>query len=250
MSRLLFNFRTEKKDSMIQATNIQKFYGDLQVLKGVDLHIKPGEIVSIVGPSGAGKTTLLQILGTLDVQSNKVDSRLLIKNVEVTDLSDKEIARFRNENIGFIFQFHQLLPEFTALENVCIPAFIKKTPKNEVEDKAKELLEFLGLSNRLHHKPSELSGGEQQRVAVARALINNPSVIFADEPSGNLDSESADNLHKLFFELRDKFGQTFVIVTHNRELADLADRKLTMVDGRITDATGIEWVNYSDRPLL
>ena len=250
MSRLLFNFRTEKKDSMIQATNIQKFYGDLQVLKGVDLHIKPGEIVSIVGPSGAGKTTLLQILGTLDVQSNKVDSRLLIKNVEVTDLSDKEIARFRNENIGFIFQFHQLLPEFTALENVCIPAFIKKTPKNEVEDKAKELLEFLGLSNRLHHKPSELSGGEQQRVAVARALINNPSVIFADEPSGNLDSESADNLHKLFFELRDKFGQTFVIVTHNRELADLADRKLTMVDGRITDATGIEWVDYSDRPLL
>ena len=250
MSTLLFNFRTTNQIIMIQATNIQKYYGDLQVLKGVDLHIKEGEIVSIVGPSGAGKTTLLQILGTLDVQSNKVDSRLLIKNVEVTDLSDREIARFRNENIGFIFQFHQLLPEFTALENVCIPAFIKKTPKNEVEDKAKELLEFLGLSNRLHHKPSELSGGEQQRVAVARALINNPSVIFADEPSGNLDSESADNLHKLFFELRDKFGQTFVIVTHNRELADLADRKLTMVDGRITDATGIEWVNYSDRPLL
>jgi lipoprotein-releasing system ATP-binding protein len=235
---------------MIKATNIQKYYGDLQVLKGVDLHIKEGEIVSIVGPSGAGKTTLLQILGTLDVQSNKVDSRLLIKNVEVTDLSDKEIARFRNENIGFIFQFHQLLPEFTALENVCIPAFIKKTPRNEVEQRAKELLDFLGLSHRLHHKPSELSGGEQQRVAVARALINNPSVIFADEPSGNLDSESADNLHKLFFELRDKFGQTFIIVTHNRELADLADRKLTMVDGLITDATGIEWVDYTDRPLL
>ncbi|MBD0849384.1 ABC transporter ATP-binding protein [Maribacter arenosus] len=235
---------------MIQATNIQKYYGDLQVLKGVDLHIKEGEIVSIVGPSGAGKTTLLQILGTLDVQSNKVDSRLLIKNVEVTDLSDREIARFRNENIGFIFQFHQLLPEFTALENVCIPGFIKKTPRNEVEQRAKELLDFLGLSHRLHHKPSELSGGEQQRVAVARALINNPSVIFADEPSGNLDSESADNLHKLFFELRDKFGQTFVIVTHNRELADLADRKLTMVDGLITDATGIEWVDYTDRPLL
>ena len=235
---------------MIQATNIQKYYGDLQVLKGVDLHIKEGEIVSIVGPSGAGKTTLLQILGTLDVQSNKVDSRLLIKNVEVTDLSDKEIAKFRNENIGFIFQFHQLLPEFTALENVCIPAFIKKTPRIEVERRAKELLDFLGLSHRLHHKPNELSGGEQQRVAVARALINNPSVIFADEPSGNLDSESADNLHKLFFELRDKFGQTFVIVTHNRELADLADRKLTMVDGLITDATGIEWVDYTDRPLL
>ncbi|WP_273274372.1 ABC transporter ATP-binding protein [Maribacter polysiphoniae] len=235
---------------MIQATNIQKFYGDLQVLKGVDLHIKSGEIVSIVGPSGAGKTTLLQILGTLDVQSNKVDSRLLIKGVEVTDLSDNEIARFRNENIGFIFQFHQLLPEFTALENVCIPAFIKKTPRNQAEKRAKELLEFLGLANRLHHKPNELSGGEQQRVAVARALINNPSVIFADEPSGNLDSESADNLHKLFFELRDKFGQTFVIVTHNKELADLADRKLTMVDGLITDATGIEWTDFTNRPLL
>ncbi|MBD0776214.1 ABC transporter ATP-binding protein [Maribacter sp. ANRC-HE7] len=235
---------------MIQATNIQKFYGDLQVLKGVDLHIKSGEIVSIVGPSGAGKTTLLQILGTLDVQSNKVDSRLLIKGVEVTDLTDNEIARFRNENIGFIFQFHQLLPEFTALENVCIPAFIKKTPRNQAEKRAKELLEFLGLAHRLHHKPNELSGGEQQRVAVARALINNPSVIFADEPSGNLDSESADNLHKLFFELRDKFGQTFVIVTHNKELADLADRKLTMVDGLITDASGIEWADFTNRPLL
>lgn len=234
---------------MIQATNIQKFYGDLQVLKGVDLHIKPGEIVSIVGPSGAGKTTLLQILGTLDVQSNKMDSRLLIKGIEVTDLSDNEIARFRNGNIGFIFQFHQLLPEFTALENVCIPAYIKKTPRNEAEKRAKELLDFLGLSHRLNHKPNELSGGEQQRVAVARALINDPSVIFADEPSGNLDSESADNLHKLFFELRDKFGQTFVIVTHNKELADLADRKLTMVDGRITHSTGIEWADLTNTPL-
>jgi len=235
---------------MIQATNIQKFYGDLQVLKGVDLHIKKGEIVSIVGPSGAGKTTLLQILGTLDVQSNKVDSRLLINGIEVSDLSDKEQARFRNEHIGFIFQFHQLLPEFTALENVCIPAYIKKTPKAEAEKRAKELLEFLGLSHRIHHKPSELSGGEQQRVAVARSLINNPSIIFADEPSGNLDSESADNLHKLFFELRDKFGQTFIIVTHNLELADLADRKLTMVDGRITDSVGIEWTDLTNRPLL
>ena len=235
---------------MIQATNIQKFYGDLQVLKGVDLHIKKGEIVSIVGPSGAGKTTLLQILGTLDVQSNKVDSRLLINGIEVSDLSDKELAKFRNHHIGFIFQFHQLLPEFTALENVCIPAYIKKTPKDEVEKKAKELLEFLGLSHRIHHKPNELSGGEQQRVAVARSLINNPSIIFADEPSGNLDSESADNLHKLFFELRDKFGQTFVIVTHNLELADLADRKLTMVDGRITDSVGIDWANFTNRPLL
>ena len=235
---------------MIQATNIQKFYGELQVLKGVDLHIKKGEIVSIVGPSGAGKTTLLQILGTLDVQSNKLDSRLLINNVEVTDLSDTELAKFRNEHIGFIFQFHQLLPEFTALENVCIPGYIKKTPSMDVEQRAKEILDFLGLSHRINHKPNELSGGEQQRVAVARALINNPSIIFADEPSGNLDSESADKLHKLFFELRDKFGQTFVIVTHNRELADLADRKLTMVEGLITNTIDAEWTDWSKRPLL
>jgi len=219
---------------MIKASNIEKFYGELQVLKGVNLHIKKGEVVSIVGASGAGKTTLLQLLGTLDIASNKIDSELIINNVEITHLSDKDLAKFRNEHIGFIFQFHQLLPEFTALENVCIPAFIKKTPKKEVEARAKELLDFLGLSRRYHHKPNELSGGEQQRVAVARALINNPSIIFADEPSGNLDSESADNLHKLFFELRDKFGQTFVIVTHNEQLADLADRKLVMVDGLIT----------------
>ncbi len=218
---------------MIKATNIQKFYGELQVLKGVDLHIQKGEIVSIVGASGAGKTTLLQILGTLDIQTNKKDSQLLINATDVTKLSDKDLAKFRNEHIGFIFQFHQLLPEFTALENVCIPAFIKRVPKNEAEVKAKELLDFLGLSHRYHHKPNELSGGEQQRVAVARALVNNPSIIFADEPSGNLDSESADNLHQLFFQLRDKFGQTFVIVTHNTELANMADRKLTMVDGLI-----------------
>ncbi|NHF60218.1 ABC transporter ATP-binding protein [Flavobacteriaceae bacterium TP-CH-4] len=221
---------------MIKANNIQKFYGELQVLKGVDLHIKKGEIVSIVGASGAGKTTLLQILGTLDVQSNKQDSTLFINGVEVTKLSNREMARFRNEHIGFIFQFHQLLPEFTALENVCIPAFIKKTPKGAAEEKARELLDFLGLSERYDHKPSELSGGEQQRVAVARALINNPSIIFADEPSGNLDSESADMLHQLFFKLRDQFGQTFVIVTHNEHLADMADRKLTMVDGLIGSA--------------
>ena len=219
---------------MIKASNIQKFYGKLQVLKGVDLHIKKGEIVSIVGASGAGKTTLLQILGTLDLQSNKSESKLVINGIEVTKLSDKELAKFRNEHIGFIFQFHQLLPEFTALENVCIPAFIKKTAKKEAETRAKELLDFLGLSHRYDHKPNELSGGEQQRVAVARALINSPSIIFADEPSGNLDTESADNLHRLFFELRDQFGQTFVIVTHNQELANLADRKLTMVDGLIT----------------
>lgn len=218
---------------MIKVSNLQKFYGELQVLKGVDLHIKKGEIVSIVGASGAGKTTLLQILGTLDTQSNKSDSTLVINGIEVTNLSTKELARFRNEHIGFIFQFHQLLPEFTALENVCIPAFIKNTPKAEAEKRAKELLKFLGLEERYNHKPAELSGGEQQRVAVARALINSPSIIFADEPSGNLDSESADTLHKLFFELRNEFGQTFVIVTHNEYLADMADRKLVMVDGLI-----------------
>ena len=220
---------------MIKATNIQKQYGNLQVLKGVDLHIKKGEIVSIVGASGAGKTTLLQILGTLDLSSNKAESKLFINEQDITQLSDKNLAKFRNEHIGFIFQFHQLLPEFTALENVCIPAFIKKTPRAKAEKKANELLDFLGLSNRRNHKPNELSGGEQQRVAVARALINNPSIIFADEPSGNLDSESADNLHRLFFELRDEFGQTFIIVTHNEELANMADRKLTMVDGLIID---------------
>jgi len=218
---------------MIQATNISKFYGELQVLKGVDLHIKKGEIVSIVGASGAGKTTLLQILGTLDTHAKDVSSSLRINNTNMTALTDKELAKFRNEHIGFIFQFHQLLPEFTALENVCIPAYIAKKTKEEAETRAKELLDFLGLSHRYHHKPSELSGGEQQRVAVARALINNPSIIFADEPSGNLDSESADKLHHLFFELREKFGQTFVIVTHNEELAAMADRKLTMVDGLI-----------------
>lgn len=218
---------------MIKANNIQKYYGDLQVLKGVDLEIKKGEVVSIVGASGAGKTTLLQILGTLDSPSNKGDSSLLINNTNVTQLNDKNLARFRNEHIGFIFQFHQLLPEFTALENVCIPAFIKKTPRDQAEKRAKELLDFLGLSDRYDHKPNALSGGEQQRVAVARSLINNPSVILADEPSGNLDSESADNLHQLFFQLRDEFGQTFVLVTHNLELANMADRKLTMVDGLI-----------------
>ncbi|WP_420399489.1 ABC transporter ATP-binding protein [Flagellimonas sp.] len=218
---------------MIIATNIKKSFGHLEVLKGVDLTINKGEVVSIVGASGAGKTTLLQILGTLDEPSNKTDSTLLINDTPVNQLNDKGLARFRNEHIGFIFQFHQLLPEFTALENVCIPAFIKKTPRVEAEKRAKELLDFLGLSDRYDHKPNALSGGEQQRVAVARSLINNPSVILADEPSGNLDSESADNLHQLFFKLRDEFGQTFVLVTHNTELANMADRKLTMVDGVI-----------------
>ena len=220
---------------MIKAINIQKYFGDLQVLKGVDLHVKAGEVVSIVGPSGAGKTTLLQILGTLDNQSNKRESELKINDVDINTLKGKALAAFRNNHIGFIFQFHQLLPEFTALENVCIPAYIKRTAKAEAESRATELLNFLGLSNRINHRPNELSGGEQQRVAVARALINSPSVILADEPSGNLDSESADKLHQLFFQLRDEFGQTFIIVTHNEELAEMADRKLTMIDGQIID---------------
>jgi len=218
---------------MIQANNIHKSYKDLHVLKGVTLNIPAGEIVSIVGASGAGKTTLLQILGTLDLPDRTNGSSLMVNNTDIYSLSSKDLSRFRNKNIGFIFQFHQLLPEFTALENVCIPAYINNTSKEDAEKRGKELLDFLGLSHRTDHKPSELSGGEQQRVAVARALINNPGVIFADEPSGNLDSESAENLHKLFFDLREKFGQTFVIVTHNEELADMADRKLTMVDGNI-----------------
>ena len=218
---------------MIQAKNIVKHYGSLQVLKGVDLHIQKGEIVSIVGSSGAGKTTLLQILGTLDKMDSNSKTELVINNTNIGALNDKSLAKFRNEHIGFIFQFHQLLPEFTALENVCIPAYIAKRRAFEVETKAKEILDFLGLSDRYDHKPNELSGGEQQRVAVARALINNPSIIFADEPSGNLDSESAENLHNLFFKLRDEFGQTFVIVTHNKELADMAERKLVMKDGNI-----------------
>jgi lipoprotein-releasing system ATP-binding protein len=221
---------------MILAKKIHKYFDDLHVLKGVNIHIKKGEIVSIVGASGAGKTTLLQILGTLDKASVSEKPELLINSTSVINLNDKALAKFRNEHIGFIFQFHQLLPEFTALENVCIPAFIKGVSKNKAEDKAKELLDFLGLSHRFNHKPNELSGGEQQRVAVARALINNPKLILADEPSGNLDSESAENLHNLFFKLRDEFGQTFVIVTHNEELANMADRKLTMVDGKIVNS--------------
>lgn len=218
---------------MIEATNIRKSFGTLEVLKGVDVSIKKGEIVSIVGASGAGKTTLLQILGTLDSVSNPNDSSLIINGTNVLTLNDKEMAHFRNTNLGFIFQFHQLLPEFTALENVCIPAYIKGTDRETVEAAAKKYLDFLGLTNRYHHKPDEMSGGEQQRVSVARALINNPGLIFADEPSGNLDSESAEKLHQLFFDLRDTFNHTFVIVTHNKELANMADRKLTMVDGLI-----------------
>ncbi|CEN39210.1 ABC transporter ATP-binding protein [Capnocytophaga cynodegmi] len=217
---------------MIKAKNIHKTYGDLEVLKGVDIQVNKGEIVSIVGASGAGKTTLLHILGTLDSANNNQDTSLYINNIDIKSLSSKALSKFRNEHIGFIFQFHQLLPEFTALENVCIPAFIKGTAKKEAEKRAKELLSFLNLSDRFNHKPNALSGGEQQRISVARALMNHPSVVFADEPSGNLDSESADNLHQLFFDLRKTFNQTFVIVTHNEELANMADRKLVMLDGK------------------
>ena len=220
---------------MIQAKNLHKFYDQLEVLKGVDLHIKKGEIVSIVGASGAGKTTLLQLLGTLDQPSVQEGTELFINGENVLTMNDKTLSKFRNLNLGFIFQFHQLLPEFTALENVCIPAFIANKNKQETEIEAKRLLEYLGLSHRINHKPNALSGGEQQRVAVARALINKSDVIFADEPSGNLDTYSAENLHQLFFQLRDEFGQTFVIVTHNEDLANMADRKLIMVDGQISN---------------
>ena len=219
---------------MIHAKNIHKYYDQLHVLKGVDLHIQKGEIVSIVGASGAGKTTLLQILGTLDKPNLEDGIQLRINDQDILTMNDKTLSKFRNLNLGFIFQFHQLLPEFTALENVCIPAFIANKSLHETEIEAKKLLDYLGLSHRINHKPNELSGGEQQRVAVARALINKPSVIFADEPSGNLDTHSAENLHQLFFKLRDEFGQTFVIVTHNEELANMADRKLVMVDGLIS----------------
>ncbi|WP_333599687.1 ABC transporter ATP-binding protein [Flavobacterium sp.] len=218
---------------MIIAKNIHKYYDTLHVLKGVDLHIQKGEIVSIVGASGAGKTTLLQILGTLDNAAKSDETSLTINGENVLKMNDKAMSKFRNLHLGFIFQFHQLLPEFTALENVCIPAFIAGKDKKETETEAKRLLDYLGLAERSHHKPNELSGGEQQRVAVARALINKPAVIFADEPSGNLDTTSAENLHQLFFKLREEFGQTFVIVTHNEELANMADRKLVMKDGLI-----------------
>jgi lipoprotein-releasing system ATP-binding protein len=219
-------------DTIIEVTNVTKTYGALKVLKGVDLKVGRGEVVSIVGASGAGKTTLLQIIGTLDKPDG---GKLAINQTDVFALGDKKLSAFRNKNIGFVFQFHHLLPEFTALENVCIPAYIGKTSKADAEKRAKELLGFLGLSQRMEHKPAELSGGEQQRVAVARALINNPEVILADEPSGNLDSNTAKDLHNLFFTLRKEFNQTFVIVTHNDELANMADRKLVMRDGLMVD---------------
>ena len=219
---------------MIRAENIHKYYDKLHVLKGVNMNVNNGEIVSIVGASGAGKTTLLQILGTLDKAAESNDSSLKINDINIGTLAPKELAKFRNEHLGFIFQFHQLLPEFTALENVCIPAYIKGTSEKEATEKAKKILDFLALSTRLNHKPSELSGGEQQRVAVARALINDPLLVLADEPSGNLDSTSATQLHQLFFELRDAFGYTFIIVTHNDELANMADRKITITDGQVS----------------
>ena len=215
---------------MISGKGIIKNYEKLQVLKGVDVEINASEIVSIVGASGAGKSTLLHILGTLDRADR---GELYINGTDVKSLSEKKLAAFRNKHIGFVFQFHHLLPEFTAVENVCIPAFIAKTSKKEAEKRAVELLEILGLQDRIHHKPNELSGGEQQRVAVARALMNNPVVIFADEPSGNLDSNTAKELHQLFFDLRKQFKQTFVIVTHNEELANMTDRKLVMRDGSL-----------------
>jgi len=215
---------------MISATGITKSYGTLQVLKGVDVHIKKGEVVSIVGASGAGKSTLLHILGTLDRPDT---GKVLFEQQVVTAMNTRQLAQFRNKHIGFIFQFHNLLPEFTALENVCIPAFIANADMKEAEQRALELLQFLGLGDRAQHKPNQLSGGEQQRVAVARALMNRPDVILADEPSGNLDSKNARELHQLFFTLREKYNQTFVIVTHNDELAGLADRALVMKDGRL-----------------
>jgi lipoprotein-releasing system ATP-binding protein len=230
MSLSFLIFAKILSNPMIECKNITKSFGDLQVLKGIDLSISRGEIVSIVGPSGAGKTTLLQIAGTLD----KADSgEILYENVNVNKFKDKELAAFRNKNIGFVFQFHQLLPEFTALENVMIPALIGNIKPAEAEKKAREILDFLGLSDRTEHKPAALSGGEKQRVAVARALVNNPSVIFADEPSGSLDTQNKEELHQLFFDLRDRFHQTFVIVTHDENLAKLTDRIIHMKDGKI-----------------
>ncbi len=215
---------------MIKLRHITKSFGNLQVLRGIDLDIQKGEVVSIVGPSGAGKTTLLQIMGTLD----KADEGIIeIDGIDVSRLKQKELSKFRNQKIGFVFQFHQLLPEFTALENIMIPAFIAGKGKSEARERAQELLAFMGLTDRASHKPSELSGGEKQRVAVARALMNNPVVIMADEPSGSLDSKNKEELHRLFFELRDKMGQTFVIVTHDETLATLSDRIIHMADGGI-----------------
>ena len=218
---------------MIEIRNITKSFGSLQVLKGISLHINKGEVVSIVGPSGAGKTTLLQIMGTLDKPDQ---GEIVIDGIDVSRMSTKKLSDFRNTHIGFIFQFHQLLPEFTAIENIMIPAFIAGKSHREAKKKAEELLSFMGLTDRASHKPNELSGGEKQRVAVARALVNNPAVVLADEPSGSLDTKNKEELHQLFFDLRDKFGQTFVIVTHDEELARITDRTIHLKDGVIIDA--------------
>ena len=218
---------------MILAKNIHKFYDNNHILKGIDININKGEIISLVGASGAGKTTLLQILGTIDSYDKKENSTLLLNNHDVSIMSDDELARFRNQEIGFVFQFHQLLPEFTAIENICIPAFINKTPQKIAETKAKELMDYLGIINKTNNKPNELSGGEKQRVAVARSLINEPSIILADEPSGNLDTSSSNNLHDLFLDLRKDFNYTFVIATHDLSLAKKSDKILEIVDGKI-----------------
>lgn len=235
----------EKKKIMIDIKGITKSFGPLQVLKGIDLHIDKGEVVSIVGPSGAGKTTLLQIMGTLD----KPDSgSITIDGIDVRSLNSRQVSDFRNRHLGFVFQFHQLLPEFTAIENVMIPAFIAGKKTSEAKKEARELLDFMGLSERADHKPAELSGGEKQRVAVARALINRPAVILADEPSGSLDSRNKTELHDLFFRLRDKFGQTFVIVTHDDQLASITDRTIHLCDGMIVGTTTAAQPASTDNP--